>query len=385
MRICIIGSGIVGSALAALRAGTDQVIVLDQGGPTLAGSTRHAPGFIGEFGGDPVATELAVATTEALERVAGGDRALFDRTGCLEVATSAAGAEGLAERHRAAHRHGLDAVLIPGVDAAARAPELVDPARAEAALFFPRDAVADARVLSGRLRAEAEAAGAEFRFDTTVTAIHPDHDGVRVDTSAGVIEADQLVCCAGVWTAGLAAGLGVRLPIVPVRHPYAWGHQVAPPTARQPFVRFPDQHVYARWHGERWGYGSYHHPAEAVEMDGRPGADLSWDGRFEKVLEAATALFARPELFTPEVRLDGAFAVTPDNLPLVGRIADRVAVAAAVWVTHSVGAAQALARILDDRATDSDRRLDPLRFADTDPELLQRRALTHYNDIYTRG
>lgn len=109
------------------------------------------------------------------------------------------------------------------------------------------------------------------------------------------------------------------------------------------------------------------------------------DGRFDPTLAEARTLVARPDLLTPEIRLDGVFAVTPDNLPLVGRFTDRIAVAAAVWVTHSAGAAMALDRVLDDRATDSDRRLDPLRFATGDPQLLHRQALAHYNDIYTRG
>ena len=385
MRVVIVGAGIVGTAVAALRAPKDEVLVLDQGGPELAGSTGHAPGFIGEYGGDPVATELAVATTRALERLADGDPALFDRVGCLEIATGPDGVPALEERLAGAREQGLDAELLTATQAAARAPELVDPARTAAALFFGRDAVADARGLTARLRTRAETAGAEFVFDTPVTSIELADDGVRLGTPGGPVAADRVVFCTGVWTAALTDLLGLRCPVVPVRHPYAWGARVPAPAVTEPFVRFPEQHVYARWHGERWGFGSYGHPPETVEMGTRDRADLSWDGRFDPVLAEARALMARPDLLTPERRLDGVFAVTPDNLPLVGRFTDRIAVAAAVWVTHSVGAAQALDRVLDDRATDSDRRLDPLRFATGDPQLLHRQAIAHYNDIYTRG
>lgn len=52
----------------------------------------------------------------------------------------------------------------------------------------------------------------------------------------------------------------------------------------------------------------------------------------------------------PEHRLNGVFAMTPDNLPLLGPVADvpGLWVAEAIWVTYAAGAADALARH-DDR------------------------------------
>lgn len=384
MRVVVIGAGIVGTSVAMLRtARGDEVIVLDQGEPELVGSTGHAPGFIGEFGDDPVATGLAVATTVALAELS-ADGADFDRVGCIEVATSPEGARALRARLDAARAQGLSAELLTADEAAARAPELIDPARTEAALFFGADAVADAGALTALMRTKTEAAGAQFRFETPVTAIEPDRDVVRLQTPDGPIAAEHVVLCAGIWTSELASLFGVELPIVAVRHPYAWGRQVAPP-ARGPFVRFPEQHVYARWHGDRWGFGSYAHRPEPIEMAGRDRADVAWDGLFDPVLAASTALFARPDLLAPHTRLDGIFAVTPDNLPLVGRLTERVSVASAIWVTHSIGAAQVLDRALQGTPTDADFRLDPRRFAATDSRTLRQQALANYNDIYTRG
>ncbi|MDN5727465.1 MAG: hypothetical protein L0G99_16285 [Propionibacteriales bacterium] len=61
-------------------------------------------------------------------------------------------------------------------------------------------------------------------------------------------------------------------------------------------------------------------PTGADRLDGLVRADVPWDGSFDAPLREAAALFAETDLFVPDERLDGIFAVTPDNLPLVGRL-----------------------------------------------------------------
>ena len=95
-----------------------------------------------------------------------------------------------------------------------------------------------------------------------------------------------------------------------------------------------------------------------------------------------------------EKPFNGIFSVTPDNLPLAGRVPDvaNLWLAAAIWVTTAAGTAKLLAReILGDgeHLTISDDKalldaLNPARFQGVEADLLVRRSLSRYNDIYNR-
>ncbi len=386
----VVGAGIVGSAVARELAPRHRVLVVDAGPPTLTGSTGHAPGFIGEFGGAAVATELATLTTRAFARIARGDRTVFERTGCLEVATTEAGAAVLAGRARDALAQGLRAVPVSPADAAAMAPETVPATGVVAALHFPDDATADAGAVTAALRAHAEGDGAVFAWHTRIRSVHArPAERVRIATADGrMFTAEHVVLCTGIWAdACLRPSSGGPSPIVPVRHPYVYGPVVGGETVTRPFVRFPEHHVYARRHGRRWGFGTYDHapvPADATTL---ASALRRWDGRFDDAVARGLERLADPARFTPTERVDGVFAVTPDNLPLVGPVRDGIWMAAAVWVTHSVGAAQVLAALVEGRPAPvgDPAALSPRRFDAWDPGIARRAALRHYNDIYERG
>lgn len=389
--IVIVGAGIVGTALADLLAPHRQVVVVDAGPTELAGSTGHAPGFIGEYGGAELATRLATHTTAALETLADGDQTVFARTGCVEVATSPQAMADLEQRRLDAQAQGLEVHLLTPAELVELAPDTVSADTTVGGLHFPADATADARAVTGRLRARAESAGATFAWQHRVQALQRTEHGWRIETSHGELTAREVVLCTGIWgELLLPPELTNALPIVPVRHPYVYGPTGNPAPPPQPFVRFPEHHVYARWHGSQWGFGTYDHAADPLDADqmaalGR--ADQPWDGRFDDVVERGLGLMATPDLFRPVERLDGIFAVTPDNLPLVGRLADGLWMAAAIWVTHSVGAAAGLAAMLtgEHPPVAGIEELDPLRFVGSDPATLHEAALRHYNDIYRRG
>jgi sarcosine oxidase len=77
--------------------------------------------------------------------------------------------------------------------------------------------------LGGALRSELAVAaatdqalmhGAEISYDTTVLAIEPGKDGVRVVTSSGEVWADRVVVCAGPWTTRLLPELADVVKVV---------------------------------------------------------------------------------------------------------------------------------------------------------------------------
>ena len=86
----------------------------------------------------------------------------------------------------------------------------------EAAIHLPQDGVGNCRQFAHLLKAEAQRAGARFRFDTVARRVVPGPQPA-VELEAGErIEVDAVVICAGVDAAPLLAPLGLHLPLAPV-------------------------------------------------------------------------------------------------------------------------------------------------------------------------
>lgn len=122
------------------------------------------------------------------------------------------------------------------------------------------------------------------------------------------------------------------------------------------------------------------------QYDLSEGAGLSWLDEFTPVIESAQRLLRPDARFVPERRVNGVFAMSPDNLPFLGRhpAVPNAWMAQAVWVTHAAGAA---ARLANAMLTDSDLphvlRVD--RFDGADHGDLRGKARRLYRDIYTNG
>lgn len=229
-----------------------------------------------------------------------------------------------------------------------------------------------------------------FRYGTTVTEIDIRGGRVRaVRTGEGrEVPADDVVLAAGIWGPALAALAGQRLPLTPVAHPYVHG-PVRPATASSPFVRWPEQHVYARNHGDRLGLGTYDHAPEPVPVaELGEVAERAWPAAFEDAVRRALQLLPIATRFEAAVRLNGVFRMTADNQPLVGPLPEvhGLWAAEALWVTHAAGAAALLGRLMtgdlrgDDAAALA--ALRPDRFNHQHDDHLEREALQFYRDIY---
>ncbi len=393
-RVVVIGAGVSGSAVAAELATTGQVevTVLDRGAAGhLVGSTGHAPGFVGVLGEAPVLTELAALSTDIYEQVHHDGEVGFDRVGGLEVAGSEAGWTRLQRRAATARAAGLPAQLLTAEETVRRAPDLVDPVGCVGGAFFAADGTARARVITAALQEQARAAGTRFHHATTVTGIRATADGTgpawTVSTAGQDLPADDVVLACGIWGQQVAALADLRVPLVPVAHPYVHGPPRPPASTGSPFVRWPEHHVYARDHGDRLGMGSYAHAPVPVDVqDLGSGAELPWRPEFDRVIGEAMTLLPPPQRFDVRTRLNGVFSMTADNLPLLGPVdhAPGMWVAQALWVTHAAGAARCLARTMTGGppAVAGLEALRPDRFASRpDPDLTVA-ALRLYNDIY---
>jgi glycine/D-amino acid oxidase-like deaminating enzyme len=337
-----------------------------------------------------VATELARASAAIYEQLHTGGHAGFDRVGGLEVACTATAMNDLLRRAALAQTAGLTARVLDAAETVALAPQLINPDRCIGGVLYPADGTARAEVITTALKAKAEAAGARFRYDTTVTGIDVGGSSVRgVAAGGSVYPADNIAIACGVWGPAIAALAGEQLPLTAVAHPYVYGPSRPAAIARRPFVRWPEHHVYARDHGNRLGLGTYdHQPFEVAANQLGAHAEQAWPGRlFNSAVTAALNLLPVESRFTPDQQLNGIFAMTADNLPLVGPVGDIQGLwaAEALWVTHAAGAAQALAQLItgNEPTLPGHRHLDPSRFAGQPATDLTDRALRLYRDIYT--
>jgi D-amino-acid dehydrogenase len=86
------------------------------------------------------------------------------------------------------------------------------------ALYFARDEVGDCNKFTQGLAAACAARGVTYRYGETVRAIETSGRKVTaVTTDRGRIAADTIVVAMGSFTAPLLAGLGLRVPIYPVK------------------------------------------------------------------------------------------------------------------------------------------------------------------------
>jgi D-amino-acid dehydrogenase len=135
-----------------------------------------------------------------------------ERRGTLNVyETEQRYEKGLAEA-RANEAAGLPSEPLAGAEATAFEPALAGPVAG--AVYYPGDLSGDSLAFVRAVGAGAREAGAEIRTGTEVLSIRS--RGGRVDeleTTAGLVRADAVVLAAGVWTRGLARGLGLALPV----------------------------------------------------------------------------------------------------------------------------------------------------------------------------
>ncbi|MFG2209663.1 NAD(P)/FAD-dependent oxidoreductase [Streptomyces sp. NPDC048638] len=326
--IVIVGAGVVGASVAyhLTALGHERVTVLDaRDRGALPGSTGLAPGFVGQLSATEELAVLAkdsVATYRELSDPAG--RPVFRQVGCLEVATTE---ERLARAHEdVAHgrRLGIGAEVLDGAAVTALAPALVDGERALGGLHIPSDGAAEPAAPAEALVAAAERAGARFRWRTPVRALERERGrvvGVRTGADGdGLLRAGRVVLATGIWGPVLAAAAGVRLPMVDVHHPYLFTEELpglddTPIDA--PIVRYPDHAVYTRRHGRRYGVGSYAHPPLPLEPTaGLRGAEHPFrESDFGSAVAEAMALVPAFRQAPLGRRLNGVFALTPDELP----------------------------------------------------------------------
>jgi D-hydroxyproline dehydrogenase subunit beta len=216
-RCVVIGAGILGASVAARLAEAGlHVTLLDQDQPGRA-TSRWSFAWLNSNDKAPRHYhDLNHAGIRAWAKLAPGldGDAWYRPAGHVELADPPeAGAEAaaLAARVSRLAGWGYPARIIDPAEAARLEPSLRAPAPGA---FFPHEGYLLTEPLIARLVARAQSHGAEIRTGEPgrVTRLEPGAvPKIRTATGA-VLEADEVVCCAGRWTPELAA-----VPLVPWR------------------------------------------------------------------------------------------------------------------------------------------------------------------------
>ena len=403
--VVIIGAGIVGCALSdelSARGWTD-ITVLEQG-PLFAtgGSTSHAPGLVFQTNASKAMSDFAAYTARKYAALSVDGRPCYQPLGGLELATTPERAEELKRRHGWATAWGIESRLVD-TEECARLYPLLDRDRVLAGFHTPGDGLADAVAAAGAQARAASGRGVRFLAHHTVTGI--EQRGGRVNavvTDHGVFRADVVVSCAGFWGPLIGRMVGAELPLVPLAHQYVRTTPVPAlaglggMAAELPILRHQDQDLYFRRHGDRIGIGSYAHRPLPVDLDQPLGGGGSPDmpsalAFTEEDFEAAWQESGRllPALGAAKVEegFNGVFSFTSDGFPLLGEdpALPGFWLAEAVWVTHSAGAAAAVAELMVDGRSRFDLheceigRFDQVQLA---PSYTRQRGCRNFVEVY---
>jgi glycine/D-amino acid oxidase-like deaminating enzyme/DNA invertase Pin-like site-specific DNA recombinase len=219
-RCVVIGAGVIGAAVASRLASSGlRVTLLDQDQPGRATSRWSFAWLNSNDKGPRHYHDLNHAGIRAWAELAPDlDGAAWYRpVGNVELATSDAGRAELAGRVRRLTEWGYPAHLVDAAEVPEVEPSLRQAGPGATAAFFPDEGYLLPQPLIGRLVAYATSRGAVVLTGEQGRVAGFDESPCRVRTTAGaVLEADEVVCCAGRWVPALAAMAGAAslVPLV---------------------------------------------------------------------------------------------------------------------------------------------------------------------------
>lgn len=403
-RVVIIGAGIVGCSAAyhLSRLGWRDVVVIDQGPLFRAGgSTSHAPGLVFQNNVARTTCRFAIDTVETYRHLQVDGEPVYWEVGSLEVASTPERWEELKRKHGHATSWGLATRLV-GPDELSRVVPIMRTDHLYGAIHVPSDGTVKAVQASEALARIAEAAGARFVANARVTGIDVKQGRVfAVETDQGRIATEHVLSAAGIWGPLIGRMAGVPIPLQPLQHLVGITDplpELSGETGWQsmPIVRHQDRSMYFRQDFRSVLIGAYRHEPVLVDPeelrsswdDGlMPSCAPFRDDLFAPSMGYASELY--PPLKSAELveKINGMFSFTPDGHSLIGESLEVRGFWAceAVWITHGVGAARAVAEWMVAGVPDLDLREEDLnRFyphAFT-RSYLRARGAQNYREVY---
>jgi len=361
-RVVVIGAGIVGNSVAyhLTRLGWRDIVLLDKGPfPNPGGSTGHASNFIYLVDHSKEMTALTVESVRQYRELG-----VFTQSGGIEVARTPERMQELTRRMASAKSWGIEPVSLVSPAEVKKLVPYINETIILGGFYTPGVGVVDSLRAGTLMREQAVSSGAlQVSANTEVMGIDVERGRVKcVRTTAGDIEAENIVVCCGVWSPRVARMAGARIPLTPAVHQMIDVGPVprfagAKGDIEHPIVRDMDTNMYERQAGGDLEIGSYAHRPILYDPEDLPSvaqAALSptefpfTQADFAPQMEHALELM--PEIVGDEkvgvkYAINGILSLTPDGMPVLGESSDVKGLwsASAVWVKEGPGTGKTLA------------------------------------------
>jgi glycine/D-amino acid oxidase-like deaminating enzyme len=204
--VVIVGGGAMGASVAwhLRELGVEDVVLLERESLAAGSTSRSAGGIRAQFS-DELNIRIALRSMAAFERMDGID---FRRFGYLFLLDRDEDVASFRKALALQHQLGVPSRELSVDEALAIVPQL-EPDGLLAATFCELDGYASPESV-----VQWYARGIDVRQGCGVTGVRVEAGRVEgVDTSKGPIGCCTLVCCAGAWSAEVAAMAGVELPV----------------------------------------------------------------------------------------------------------------------------------------------------------------------------
>ena len=330
-KVVIIGGGVVGCSILfhLAKFGWKDVVLVERDELT-SGSSWHAAGQIHTISSDPNISRLQSYTInlyKEIEELSGQSTGLH-LTGGFYLASNKTWYDYLKRERSKARYMGLEQEFISPEEVAERHP-LIDPKHYYAALWDDQDGDLDP---SGTTYAFAKAArhyGAQYFTHTPATATTQRPDGTwDVTTPKGVINAEHIVNCGGLWAREVGHMTGLNFPVQPMEHHYLITEridEIANFGSRLPCGIDYQANIYFRQEREGLLLGTYEPVGVPWKVEGTP-----WDfghellqPNLEHIADRLELGFERmPQLANAGIKdaINGPFTFGPDGNPMIGPV-----------------------------------------------------------------
>ncbi len=335
-KVVVIGGGVVGCSILfhLAKFGWKDVVLLERDELT-SGSSWHAAGQIHTISSDPNISRLQGYTIDLYKEIeeTSGHSVGLHMTGGFYAASNKTWYDYLKRERSKARYMALNQEFISPKELAERHP-LIDTSQYYAALWDDQDGDLDP---SGATYAFAKAArhhGAQYFTHCGATETKQRADGSwDVTTPKGVINAEHIVNCGGLWAREVGHMQGVNFPVQPMEHHYLITEAIPEIVERMEpggAGRLPagidyEANIYFRQERQGMLLGTYEPKGTPWKLNGTP-----WDFGHEllppdvdRIADRLELGFERiPALASAGIKdmINGPFTFGPDGNPMIGPV-----------------------------------------------------------------
>lgn len=324
-KVVIIGGGIIGCSTAYHLAALGCETTLLEQFQLSAGSTWHAAGLVGQLRSSANITQLLGYSVDLYQRLETetGQATGWKMNGGLRLACNADRWTEVKRQATTAHSFGLEMQLLSPQEALTLWP-IMQIDDLVGAAFLPSDGQANPADITQALAKGARQQGASLIEGVTVEQVVVDKGKIQgLQTNAGFIACEKVVCCAGQWSREFAARSGVRVPLISVQHQYILTEPLAGVHADLPTLRDPDRLTYYKEEVGGLIMGGYEPNPIPWAINGVPN-NFSFSllpndlDHFEPMLELAMGRVPALEDIGIKQMTNGPESFTPDGNFILG-------------------------------------------------------------------